>query len=233
MPVIINSGNRIVSTVGKHVIAQQALSSRSKCVGVEESTQCGVVIAGLAVVKLGFRVVIVAPVAEGVLCGDGRGVAEGGGLGGENLAPGVVNIADYCGARCVHQTDNITLKIQNIVVRHIVQDKGVGPSALVIQELHDVLCAVGIIPGLPDKGTAVVVEVGVDRGSIGACHTLGDPQTVLVIDIVDGEFRAALLCLSQLPSVPLEVPPGAVVVAGGVADGALGSAMDPEDSMAL
>ena len=72
-----------------------------------------------------------------------------------------------------------------------------------------------------------------DRGSIGARHTLGDPQTVLVIDIVDGEFRSALLCLSQPPSVPLEVPPGAVVVARRVSDGILESAMEAEASMAL
>ena len=48
--------NRTIIAVSKHVIAQNALSSGSISIGVEEAAQVGVVIPGLEVVETGFSV---------------------------------------------------------------------------------------------------------------------------------------------------------------------------------
>ena len=46
----------IIPTVGKHIIAQDALTSRDKCIGIDESTQFGIVITGLEIVERGFSI---------------------------------------------------------------------------------------------------------------------------------------------------------------------------------
>ena len=215
MPVIINSGNRIVSTVGKHVIAEDALSSRSEGVGIEESTQCGVIISGLAVIQPGFFIVHVSTITQGIISGE----LVIGGIG--DVAPGIVIIGCIAVAVAVNQTSDIALCIQ-----HIVQNPGVvlhreGPSILVVEEVH----GGGITDGHPHQ-LAALVAVSIEH----PIHGLARPQTVRAISIADiigvvGRGR-------QLPSVPLEVPPGAVVVTGGVAVCALESAMESENSMA-
>jgi hypothetical protein len=63
----IDSGNRIIATVGKHIIAQDALAGRNECVGIDESAQFGIVIAGLEIVERGFSVVYIAAVARGAI----------------------------------------------------------------------------------------------------------------------------------------------------------------------
>ena len=45
------TNNRIIATIGKHIVAQQALSGGSECVGVEETASCLVVISGLQVIQ--------------------------------------------------------------------------------------------------------------------------------------------------------------------------------------
>jgi hypothetical protein len=46
----------IIQAIGKHIIAQDALSSRNKNIGIDESTQFGIVITGLEIVEPGFSV---------------------------------------------------------------------------------------------------------------------------------------------------------------------------------
>ena len=48
--------NRIIPTIGKHVIAQDALTSRNECISIDESAQLGIVITGLEVVERGLSV---------------------------------------------------------------------------------------------------------------------------------------------------------------------------------
>ena len=50
----INSANRIIAAVGKHVITEDALTCGNEGVGVEESTDCGVVITTLQVIEAGI-----------------------------------------------------------------------------------------------------------------------------------------------------------------------------------
>ena len=96
-----------------------------------------------------------------------------------------------------------------------------GPAVLVVEEVH----GGGITDGHLHQLAALVI-VGVQH----AVHGLACPQTIRAIGVAD--IIGAVGCGRQLPSVPLEVPPGAVVVTGGVAVCALESAMESENSMA-
>ena len=50
------TASRIISTIGKHIVAQNALAGGSVGVGIDKSAQFGVVITGLEVVELGLSV---------------------------------------------------------------------------------------------------------------------------------------------------------------------------------
>ena len=84
--------NRIITAIGKHVIAQQALSGGGKGIGIDESAEAGIVIAGLEVVQAGFGVPDIATVAQGIIEADGVLLAAG---DGEDTAPCVVGVADF------------------------------------------------------------------------------------------------------------------------------------------
>ena len=51
MPCYVHKADRVTVAVGKHIIAKQTLSSRYKCIRIDESTQCGVIITGLEVIE--------------------------------------------------------------------------------------------------------------------------------------------------------------------------------------
>lgn len=48
--------NRIITAIGKHIIAQQALAGGGEGIGIDESAEAGDVVAGLEVVQAGFNV---------------------------------------------------------------------------------------------------------------------------------------------------------------------------------
>ena len=50
------TASRIISTIGKHIVAQNALAGGSVGVGIDKSAQFGVVITGLEVVELGLSI---------------------------------------------------------------------------------------------------------------------------------------------------------------------------------
>ena len=56
----VRSADGIIATIGKHVIAQQALASGNEGIGVKEAAQFGIIIAGLEVISLVFCVVDIA-----------------------------------------------------------------------------------------------------------------------------------------------------------------------------
>ena len=84
--------NRIITAIGKHVIAQQALAGGGEGVRIDESSEAGIVIAGLEVVQAGFGVPDVAMVTQGVIEADSILLAAG---DGENTAPCVVGVPDF------------------------------------------------------------------------------------------------------------------------------------------
>ena len=50
--------------VGKHVIAQQALTGGGESVGIDESAQLGIVITGLEIVEPGLDILKLAPTSK-------------------------------------------------------------------------------------------------------------------------------------------------------------------------
>ena len=50
----IRESDRVIQAISKHVIAEETLTNRCKCVGIEESTDVGVVITGLQVIEAGI-----------------------------------------------------------------------------------------------------------------------------------------------------------------------------------
>ena len=54
---IIKVVDRIISTIGKHIVTQEALAGAYKGIGIEESAEFGIVITGLEVIQLGLGVV--------------------------------------------------------------------------------------------------------------------------------------------------------------------------------
>ena len=75
----IDTVNRIIQAIGKHVIAQNALAGGDEGVCADEAAEGGVVVAGLEVVKPRFLVVDIASIAEGVVGAEGGGQGAGGG----------------------------------------------------------------------------------------------------------------------------------------------------------
>lgn len=49
--------DRIIVAIGKHIVAQNALACGGKCVGIDESSQFGIIITALKVVKAGLSIV--------------------------------------------------------------------------------------------------------------------------------------------------------------------------------
>ena len=56
----IKAHDGIIIAVGKHVVAQDALTCRGKGIRIQESTQVGIVVTGLEVIELGLSIVVLA-----------------------------------------------------------------------------------------------------------------------------------------------------------------------------
>ena len=200
------SGNRIIPTISKHIIAQDALAGGGEGIGIDESACCGVVIAGLAVIQFGFIVVDVAPVAEGV---QSHEIAVG---DIKEIAPGVIFVDALGCAAGGDNSDHIALQVQNVVEFGSVVGHRIGLPVLVIGKVHD---CVGTHRHPYQLVTHIVI------GVLHTVHSFARPQSVCTISIAD--IVGAVGCAGQFSSMlPAKGPPGAVVVAGGVAVGVLG-----------
>jgi len=60
---LVKISNRIIQAVGKHIIAQDALSGRNERICIDESAHLGIVISGLEVVECGLSVLVLATTA--------------------------------------------------------------------------------------------------------------------------------------------------------------------------
>ena len=70
-PGCVYTRNGVISTIGKHIRSDEALTGGGVAVGVDEAFYCGVVISALQIVEAGFVIVVVAAVTEGVEIGEG------------------------------------------------------------------------------------------------------------------------------------------------------------------
>ena len=72
--------NRIISTIGKHIAAGNALTSRNKAVCIDKPTPNGIIIPAIEVIQPRLGIVDIASVAEGIHS------SQGGGKGSINIS---------------------------------------------------------------------------------------------------------------------------------------------------
>ena len=138
----------IVETVGKKIVALRSSTNASQFrVNVDKSPELRVIIAAVEIVQPGLSIVIVPPVAEGILIA--HGVA--GGVGDGAVAPGVVAVLSHDLPRGgPDDGNNIPLDIVEVVEQHGPVGKAHALAGAVVEEPHD------RIPGLLRQDLAAV-----------------------------------------------------------------------------
>ena len=93
----------------------------------------GVIVAGLEVIEVGFEVVDIATITEGVILvqSDGVGVGTGTGAAG-GVAPSVVGISYYRITICVQDGNDISLEVYRIEVCRAIEVHSQGCNQCVI-----------------------------------------------------------------------------------------------------
>ena len=120
--------NRIISTIGKHIIARNALSGGNEAVRIDEPSPNRIVIPAVEVVQPRFRVVDIASVAQGVKCAESEGERP---ACGPRLAPRVIGVGHYLCACAVHQSGHIALRIPEVEIVRPVVVHGHGADGVV------------------------------------------------------------------------------------------------------
>ena len=199
--------NGVIPAIGKHIAAGNALSCGNKSVHTNEPPELQVIIAAVQIVQAGFGIVIVPPVAEGILIA--HGVA--GGVGNGALAPGVVAVGgnDLAGGGA-DDGNNIPLDIVEVVEQHSPVGKAHALAGAVVEEAHNG------IPGLLRQNLAAVEEEF--RG--GAVDCLAGADTVSVVLVAVG-----IAAIGDLPQLPAHPGVGGAVVACHVADAVVGNGL--------
>ena len=184
--------NRIIPTIGKHVIAQQTLAGGGEDVGIDKAADLGVVISRLQIVEPGFRIEVIAAVAEGVHVSKRAGLAQ-------NIAPGIVRIACDASVAGIIDCQHVALKILSEVilppggVPGIPQTDAVHRSAL-IEDIADVdfLRTGGCVPGFANR--SAVDDLINDVASVGA-NLLGSDAVLVVLIIVSSVTTEGIFSL--------------------------------------
>ena len=186
-------------------MSDNVLPGGSIAIRIDKPSNRRVIVSALKVVESGFLVVDVPTVAQGV---DACQSASS----GDDLAIGVVVVACDNVLAGVHNAHHVPLQVGDVVVRRAVVLHGVGCTIGIIEEVNGIGS-----PGHAHQLTAgVVVAVG------SAVHGLAGSQAAGIVSKAQavGSIRSGC----KAPAIgPGEVPAGAVVVAGGVANGIVGN----------
>ena len=186
---------RVISAVGEHVVAGEALAGGGEGVCIQESAGVRVVVPALEVVQLRFGVVDIAPVAEGVV--GTQGGCQGAG-DGEGIAPGVIGVGNHRASRSVQDCRHIPLQVGGVVVGGAVVGRGHGNAIGIVGEVQGV-AAYGHLAELTS-----VVDIAIGHRAVGTA----DSHTVLVIGIGPGGTVLGDGC--QFPAMLPGVLPHAV-----------------------
>ena len=145
------------------------------------------IVSAVEIVQPGLGIVVVPPVAEGILVA--HGVA--GGVGDRAVAPGVVAVLGHnLSGSSPDDGNNIPLDIVEVVEQHGPVGKAHALAGAVVEEPHD------RIPGLLRQNLAAVEE----EFRCGAVDCLGRSNAVSVVLIAVG--IAAVGDFPQLPAHP-------------------------------
>jgi len=157
---------------------------------IQESAQCRIVITGLEVIEVGFGIVDIAPVAQGVVGAQraGHGTADG-----KGLAPGIVGVGDHSCSGGVQNRGDIPLEVGGVVVSGAVVGRGQRRTAGIVSEvqripIHSHLAQLAAVVHVVIGGTAAcplgphaIGIVGKGPGGASAGH--------------GGQFPAMLPCI--------------------------------------
>ena len=205
----------VILTVRKHIKPKEALAGAGVAVGVEETLDDWVVVSALEVIEFRLHIVIVSPVAQRVHICQAAG-------GAQDASIGIIGIAGYGHPGGVDQVDDVTLEVQNVIIRRGAccgtanfrrQIQHIGPAALVVEEIQSIL-RTALCVGFPQQLTGSIGVIVPD-----AVYDFIGPQAVYVVVVADAVGPVACRC--QLPPVPPCHGPGGqvayVVEAGWIA----------------
>ena len=126
--------NGVIPAIGKHIAAGNTLSCGNKSVCTDKSPELRVIIPAVEIIKAGFGIVIIPPVAEGILVA--HGVA--GSVGDSAFAPGVVVVLGHnLSGSSPDNGNNIPLDIVEVVEQHGPVGKAHALAGAVVDEAHD------------------------------------------------------------------------------------------------
>ena len=205
-PIAIRVGHvhGIVETVGKKIVALRISTNACQLrVNIDKPPKLRAIVPAIQVIQPRLGVIVIAPVAEGILFPNG--VAAG--VGDGALTPGVVAVPGHHLARSgPHDGDDILLHIIEVVIQRVAVGKAHPLARTVVEEQHNA------VPGLLGQDLAAVEE----KLRFGAVHRLAGADTVSVVLIAVGV--AAVGDFPQLPALPAVA---GAVVAGHVPDGVM------------
>ena len=213
---------RVVKAICKEIIAQASIKASHNTIRINKSSDLGVVIAALEIIKAGVRIVIIAAVAEGIERRDGT-APNAIRLGGKGIAPGIVGIGNHPVAIRVINGNDISLRIGAIIEDRTFHTAGIGGG----EQLKHGRTAGGVVEIAQIKGerVAVVNQFPVDLAALGlifvadVSHGLSGADAIRIVGI--GNSRARLGIGQQPP--PLEGERGSPV-RGGIANGVIADA---------
>ena len=158
--------NGVILAVGKQIAAKDTVIQL--LIRTDEAAKFRAIVPAVQIVQASFGVVIIPPVAEGILIA--HGVA--GGVGDSAVAPGVVAVGGHDLPRSGPDDGyNVPLDIVEIVEQHSPVGKAHALAGAVVEEPHD------RIPGLLRQNLAAVEEKFLG----GVVHRFGCSDAVMII----------------------------------------------------
>ena len=206
MSVCVAVVNGIVVAVCKQIL-RSGTAVVDKAVRANKSPEFRAIIPAVEIVQPGLGVVIIPPVAEGILVA--HGVASS--VGDSTLAPGIVVIfRNHLSRGCADDGDDIPLDFVEIVEQHGTVGKAHALAGAVVEEAHNG------IPGLLRQNLAAVEEEL--RG--GTVDCLAGTDTVGIVLIAVG-----IAAVGDFPQLPAHPGVGGAVAACHVADAVVGDGL--------
>ena len=120
--------NRIISTIGKHIVAGNALTSRNKAVGIDKPIPSRIIVAAIEVIQPRLGIVDIAPVTQGIHSSQGGGKCP---AHAPCFAPRAVGIGNHLCPRAVYQPGHIALRIPEVEIVRPVVVHGHGTDSVV------------------------------------------------------------------------------------------------------
>ena len=208
---IIDSSDRVAITVSKQILIPKGTIGRNcyniRCIRADESPKLWAVVPAVQVVQPSFGIVIIPPVAEGILVA--HGVA--GGVGDGAVAPGVVAVGgnDLAGGGA-DDGYNVSLQVVEVVEQHGPVGKAHALAGAVVEEAHNG------IPGLLSQDLAAVEEKF--RG--GAVDRFAGADAVGVVFVA-----VSVAAIGDFPQLPAHPGVAGAVVGEHVADAVVGDGL--------